>query len=337
MHGLPSQLRVRDIDEIVRSIHGEVAQVSPVEVWAKALVEAIRRHLRAAISVRLTIQDGLATRDALASAPDADADVEASAPPSSRGLVRIERVIDEELRFVLRVSYPPSQVPVFNDRDLLARLGLHLENTLRVRIRPGGVRGYIGPHGLSSVAGSELSRTAIWFDLLQGTVSLLPRPTPTGTELVLVEVGRASSSRALSEDERAVIHLFARGATSKRIGSELGLSQPVVSRCLNRAAAKMGVTSTRELLAVVSRLAPLEAPAHPAASARLTPAEREVLALVRNGLSNEAIARHRVRSNRTVANQLASLLRKTGCDSRRALASIRTVDGRGADDRVGTG
>ena len=97
----------------------------------------------------------------------------------------------------------------------------------------------------------------------------------------------------------------------------------MVSRCLNRAAAKIGVTSTRELLVVVSRLGPLD-PAPDAPVVTLTPAELEVLALVRNGLTNAAIAQQRVRSRRTVANQLASLLRKTGCDSRRALASILT-------------
>lgn len=48
----------------------------------------------------------------------------------------------------------------------------------------------------------------------------------------------------------------------------------------------------------------------------LTVAEREVLALVVRGDSNAAIARARSTSARTVANQLASLLRKTGAISR---------------------
>ena len=51
----------------------------------------------------------------------------------------------------------------------------------------------------------------------------------------------------------------------------------------------------------------------------LTEAEREILALLQQGLSNDEIARHRSRSLRTIANQVASLLRKTNSSSRRAL------------------
>jgi DNA-binding NarL/FixJ family response regulator len=48
----------------------------------------------------------------------------------------------------------------------------------------------------------------------------------------------------------------------------------------------------------------------------LTSAERDVLARVARGQSNAAIARARKTSVRTVANQVASLLRKTGASSR---------------------
>jgi DNA-binding NarL/FixJ family response regulator len=50
--------------------------------------------------------------------------------------------------------------------------------------------------------------------------------------------------------------------------------------------------------------------------AQLTSAERAVLARVVRGESNQAIARARKTSARTIANQVASLLRKTGCSSR---------------------
>jgi DNA-binding NarL/FixJ family response regulator len=49
---------------------------------------------------------------------------------------------------------------------------------------------------------------------------------------------------------------------------------------------------------------------------KLTTAERAVLARVVRGESNEAIARARKTSVRTIANQVASLLRKTGAASR---------------------
>jgi DNA-binding NarL/FixJ family response regulator len=53
--------------------------------------------------------------------------------------------------------------------------------------------------------------------------------------------------------------------------------------------------------------------------AELTQAEREVLALIVDGHSNEGIAALRGRSQRTVANQVSALLRKTGLGSRRCL------------------
>jgi DNA-binding NarL/FixJ family response regulator len=49
---------------------------------------------------------------------------------------------------------------------------------------------------------------------------------------------------------------------------------------------------------------------------QLTSAERDVLARVVRGESNRAIAVARKTSERTIANQVASLLRKTGATSR---------------------
>ena len=51
----------------------------------------------------------------------------------------------------------------------------------------------------------------------------------------------------------------------------------------------------------------------------LTPAERAVLEGLLAGQSNAAIARARGTSIRTVANQVAALMRKLGLDSRREL------------------
>ncbi len=52
----------------------------------------------------------------------------------------------------------------------------------------------------------------------------------------------------------------------------------------------------------------------------LTPAERQILAAILRGMSNDEIARERGRSVRTVANQIAALFRKTGVRSRAELA-----------------
>lgn len=54
----------------------------------------------------------------------------------------------------------------------------------------------------------------------------------------------------------------------------------------------------------------------------LTPAERGVLEGVRHGLSNAEIARLRGASPRTVANQIASVFKKLGAQSRLDLALL---------------
>lgn len=61
----------------------------------------------------------------------------------------------------------------------------------------------------------------------------------------------------------------------------------------------------------------------------LTPAEREVLALVLDSRSNAEIAGLRARSLRTVANQITGLLRKFGVVSRTELVAVvaRIVQG----------
>jgi DNA-binding NarL/FixJ family response regulator len=64
----------------------------------------------------------------------------------------------------------------------------------------------------------------------------------------------------------------------------------------------------------------------------LTAAQRAVLALLAQGLTNAEIATRRKTSPRTVANQVASLLRALGCASRAELALL----GRLASSGVGS-
>lgn len=56
---------------------------------------------------------------------------------------------------------------------------------------------------------------------------------------------------------------------------------------------------------------------------RLTNAEREVAGLVLGGLSNQAIARRRKVSLRTIVNQVSSIYRKLAVRSRRELSALR--------------
>jgi DNA-binding CsgD family transcriptional regulator len=63
----------------------------------------------------------------------------------------------------------------------------------------------------------------------------------------------------------------------------------------------------------------LEVPRQCAGEEKLSAGERAVVALARQGLSNQEIAKARGTSPRTVANQLASAYRKLGIDGRAGL------------------
>jgi DNA-binding CsgD family transcriptional regulator len=92
-----------------------------------------------------------------------------------------------------------------------------------------------------------------------------------------------------------------------------------VSTALARAASKLGLATHLELLRLAATLS--HDPRSRALPPTLTRAETEVLALLRDGLSNHEIARIRSRSVRTIANQVAALLHKTESPSRRALVA----------------
>jgi DNA-binding CsgD family transcriptional regulator len=78
------------------------------------------------------------------------------------------------------------------------------------------------------------------------------------------------------------------------------------------------------------RFVVFSAPVAPQEMEALTASEREVLAQVARGMSNADIARARGTSTHTVANQIASLFRKTGAHSRADLA--RWASGRKGPD-----
>lgn len=108
---------------------------------------------------------------------------------------------------------------------------------------------------------------------------------------------------------------------TKQIAYALGTSTPTISTRLALAASKVGVATRADLIRLAALLT--REPRADFPDAVLTSAERDVLSLVERGLSNRAIAAMRQRSVRTIANQVASLLRKTRSPSRRALAVRR--------------
>lgn len=156
--------------------------------------------------------------------------------------------------------------------------------------------------------------TELWTALLAGHLSVIPRGD---RYLVLDNPTSSHPLRALTARESAVLTRASRGATPKQICYALGISPSQVSSSLQSAAAKVGVLSRTELVRLAALLTRdprelLDAPA-------LTEAEGEVLNLLERGLDNQQIATIRMRSVRTIANQVAALLRKMNATSRRQL------------------
>jgi DNA-binding NarL/FixJ family response regulator len=230
-----------------------------------------------------------------------------------------------------------------HERRLLTQVALHLDAGYRVRVSPSVVKAVLTddgriiertddapPSALLEAHGARLSSARssdrrgdpgamdLWPALLGGKVSLVPRGSSTKRHYEVIENPPASIGlRALSQSERAVLQQSARGLSTKLVAYALGVSPASVSTRLASVAAKLGLASRLELLRVAALLA--GDPRVRVGDGELSEAERDVLHLLERGLSNKEIARLRSRSARTIANQVASLLRKTSSASRREL------------------
>jgi DNA-binding NarL/FixJ family response regulator len=157
----------------------------------------------------------------------------------------------------------------------------------------------------------------------------------------------------LTARERSVAQHVARGQALKVVASACFLSIQAVSTYLGRAKRKLGVSSRADLIRMVlwdeprvpadaSLLTsysnfylhaqlfvenewfrvykgPPAAPEH--VTARLTPAETDVLTGILQGLRNAQIAEARRRSVRTVTAQVSTIMRKCGAASRAELVA----------------
>jgi DNA-binding NarL/FixJ family response regulator len=164
-------------------------------------------------------------------------------------------------------------------------------------------------------ASTFASPDEVWLSLREGRASIL---ATGGGALIVANPPALQAARALGEREAAALEQLARGSQCKAIAADLGLSGSQLSRLLAGAAGKLGCGSTFEAVRTLGRLF---ARREERLQEPLTSAEHEVLDLVRRGLSNKAIATLRGRSERTIANQVAALLRKSGLPGRRALAA----------------
>ena len=170
-----------------------------------------------------------------------------------------------------------------------------------------------------------------WRARVDGRWSLVDADERDGKALVLAHANALSvpEPSGLAPRERQVAICAALGWSNELVAYTLGLSESSVASSLAAARQKLGVRSRVELVASLASLATM--PARPKTTLHrdldaLTPAERDVLTLVVQGASNADIARARTRSERTVANQVAAVLRKTGAGSRAELAARLLCD-----------
>lgn len=179
-----------------------------------------------------------------------------------------------------------------------------------------------------------------WRGLVAGTWSLVDRFDSDGKRLVVAirNDPQHRDPRGLSRGERQVAEYLGLGHSTKEIAYALGLSLSAVSMRARSAWQKLGLRSRTELAAFFSAAGPrrrieevaiagerLLVGAFPLLDGelvdRLSPTEQAVAALALSGCTNAEIARRRGTSERTVANQMASLLRKLGVASRVELAA----------------
>lgn len=228
----------------------------------------------------------------------------------------------------------------------LTQLGLHVENAARLHVDPRDAAAIVGPDGRVSHLHRPRDRARIvhavrelehirvrslrapsdehldlWKGLVGGAYSIIERIERDGRRsyLVFENLPVRHRLRALSAQEASVLELSARGLAGKWIAYSLGLSMATVSDALASAATKMGVGSRVRAVSVAASLLGHRLDAPPVEA--LTIAERDIVELIASGMSNADIAALRGRSVRTVANQVASILRKTKSGSRRALAA----------------
>ncbi len=162
-------------------------------------------------------------------------------------------------------------------------------------------------HGETS---DRAARREVWSALASGTYRVVCE------HRVYLFIEPSRPRPRLTPTEKAVVHAAARALPGKEIAYTLGIAPSTVSTTLTSATTKIGLSSATELARLVRALV---VDTLDASDCSLSDAEREVLELVLAGKSNSEIAELRSRSIRTIANQVASILRKTGSPSRHVL------------------
>jgi DNA-binding CsgD family transcriptional regulator len=179
---------------------------------------------------------------------------------------------------------------------------------------------------------------SLWQVLASGRWSLIR--TGRGRYVVYENPAFAPDPRVLTERQRIIAQYVALGHSNKLIAYQLGCAESTVSNTLTTIRRKLRVRSRAEIARLVGELSSTPATwvddgavryafgacadsapirAHVGA---LTDAERAVAAQVVQGKSNREIAAARGASERTIANQIASVFAKAGVHSRAELAAL---------------
>jgi DNA-binding NarL/FixJ family response regulator len=178
-----------------------------------------------------------------------------------------------------------------------------------------------------------------WPGLVDGRWSLVDRFESDGKRFVVAVKNDPEhpDPRGLTLRERQVSEFVGLGRSTKEIAYTLGLAVSTVTASASAAMRKLGFRSRAELAGFFAltgaraRLAEVALDgerflvgSHPlvdeTALAPLSDAEREVAAAIVAGSTNADIAARRGTSERTIANQVSAILRKTGAGSRSELA-----------------
>lgn len=259
-------------------------------------------------------------------------------------LAAVANPTDSESAVLFAATHAPIALSRTNI-ELLTRAALHVEAGLRLRRHPEVIRAVVDTSGRaihiepgapsrelleSHTRKVERARTRrarrapealdLWTALVDGRTSLIER-FDGGKRYYLAVDNRPERRplRALTRGELDVVSDAARGLTAKLIAYSHGISPSRVSSRLASATAKIGLARRVELVRLAALLC---YPTRPALLRQaLTTTEEQVLRLVTAGLSNAEVANRRNRSVRTIANQVARLLQKTGSPTRRALVA----------------
>lgn len=245
-------------------------------------------------------------------------------------------------QWLLSIGWPCPRGGVPDEEDLWMRASAHAANALELFVAT--QEGTLGDAPLSTPGETAAS---LWDELLRARCFLVQVELADGrgVEVAIPNPDRLELGQGLSERERAIATRLVAGLDYKQVAWELGVSVSTIGTVAGRVLRKLRVRSKLELASLAARTRRIVAPAVPAAVGGLgfltvprglseehaptlavNERQRELLALVAQGLGDQDIAERLGLSRHTVRNAIARWIKRLGVDSRAALiASISSI------------